>query len=130
MMKMVEDFKRRNVPISGIGFQMHIRMDIPNEIIAYTLKRAADTGLQIHLSEVDIIFNTHNDSKGGGIQLYKKITAEMLNKKAKKYAEVVRMYQKIDPKNKKDGRTVRGLNDSDTWIKRYVRMKERTSRKH
>ena len=79
MMKMVEDFQRRGVPISGIGFQMHIRMDIPNEIIAYTLKRAADTGLQIHLSEVDLIFNTHDDSKGGGIQRYSTITKEMLN---------------------------------------------------
>ena len=41
MMKMIEDFLERDVPISGIGFQMHIRMDIPNEIIEYTLKRAA-----------------------------------------------------------------------------------------
>ena len=77
MLEMVYDFLDRGVPISGVGFQMHIRMDIPNEIIARSLKKAADTGLQIHLSEVDIIFNTHDDSKGGGIQPYDHLTEEM-----------------------------------------------------
>ena len=52
---------------------MHIRIDIPNEIIARSLKKAVDTGLKIHLSEVDIIFNTHDDTRGG-IQLYDKLT--------------------------------------------------------
>ena len=39
MLEMVYDFLDRGVPISGIGFQMHIRMDIPNEIIARSLKK-------------------------------------------------------------------------------------------
>lgn len=124
MMKMVEDFQQRNVPISGIGFQMHIRMDIPNEIIAYTLKRAADTGLQIHLSEVDVIFNTHDDSKGGGIQRYNTVTPEMLREQAKKYAELVQMYQDIVPKNQQYGITFWGFNDRDTWINRFFKMKD------
>jgi endo-1,4-beta-xylanase len=124
MMKMVEDFQRRGVPISGIGFQMHIRMDIPDEIIAYTLKRAADTGLQIHLSEVDIIFNTHDDSKGGGIQRYNTTTKEMLNAQAKKYADLVKIYQDIVPKEQQYGITFWGFNDRDTWINRFFKMKD------
>lgn len=124
MMKMVEDFQQRDVPISGIGFQMHIRMDIPNEIIAYTLERAAKTGLQIHLSEVDIIFNTHEDSKGGGIQRFKTITPKMLTAQAKKYADLVRMYQNIVPKEQQYGITFWGFNDRDTWINRFFKMKD------
>ena len=124
MIKMVEDFQRRGVPISGIGFQMHIRMDIPNEIIAYTLKRAADTGLQIHLSEVDIIFNTHDDSKGGGIERYSTITKEMQNAQAKKYADLVKIYQDIVPKEQQYGITFWGFNDRDTWINRFFKMKD------
>lgn len=124
MIKMVEDFQRRGVPISGIGFQMHIRMDIPNEIIAYTLKRAADTGLQIHLSEVDLIFNTHDDSKGGGIERYSTITKEMQNAQAKKYADLVKMYQDIVPKEQQYGITFWGFNDRDTWINRFFKMKD------
>ncbi len=124
MMKMVEDFQQRDVPISGIGFQMHIRMDIPNEIIAYTLDRAAKTGLKIHLSEVDIIFNTHDDRKGGGIQRFKTITPKMLTAQAKKYADLVRMYQNIVPKEQQYGITFWGFNDRDTWINRFFKMKD------
>lgn len=124
MMKMVEDFQRRDVPISGIGFQMHIRMDTPNEVIAHTLKRAADTGLQIHLSEVDIIFNTHDDSKGGGVQLYNELTDAMRMDQAKKYAELVEIYQTTVPKAQQYGITFWGFNDRDTWINRFFKLKD------
>ena len=124
MMKMIEDFLERDVPISGIGFQMHIRMDIPNEIIEYTLKRAASTGLQIHLSEVDIIFNSHDDSKGGGIQTYNKLTTEMLNEQLIKYEELVNIYKKTVPKSQQYGITLWGFNDRDTWINRFFKIKD------
>jgi hypothetical protein len=42
-------------------------MDIPNETIEYSLKQCVETGLLIHFSELNIIFNKHNDQKGGGI---------------------------------------------------------------
>ncbi len=124
MMKMIEDFLERDVPISGIGFQMHIRMDIPNEIIEYTLKRAASTGLQIHLSEVDIIFNSHDDSEGGGIQTYNNLTTEMLNEQAIKYEELVNIYKKTVPKSQQYGITFWGFNDRDTWINRFFKIKD------
>ncbi len=124
MMKMIEDFLERDVPISGIGFQMHIRMDIPNEIIEYTLKRAASTGLQIHLSEVDIIFNSHDDSKGGGIQTYNNLTTEMLNEQLIKYEELVNIYKKTVPKSQQYGITLWGFNDRDTWINRFFKIKD------
>ncbi len=122
MMNMVEDFLLRGVPISGIGFQMHIRMDTPNDIIAYTLKRAAETGLQIHLSEVDIIFNTHDDSKGGGVQNYHELTSEMKILQSQKYKELVQMYQTLVPKEQQYGITFWGFNDRDTWIRRFFNM--------
>ena len=56
MLTMVEDFLERGVPISGIGFQMHIRMDVPNEVIAKHLK-AADTGLDTPIRG-EYYFNT------------------------------------------------------------------------
>ena len=122
MMAMVNDFQARGVPISGIGFQMHIRMDIPNEIIAHTLKRAAATGLQIHLSEVDIIFNTHDDSRGGGIENHKILTDKMKLEQEKKYKELVQMYREIVPKEQQYGITFWGFNDRDTWIRRFFKM--------
>ncbi|MBT5292890.1 MAG: endo-1,4-beta-xylanase, partial [Cellvibrionales bacterium] len=124
MMTMVEDFLKRGIPISGIGFQMHIRMDIPNTVIASTLERAAATGLQIHLSEVDIIFNTHDDSRGGGIENYKTLTNDMKLAQQKKYQELVQMYRDIVPKEQQYGITFWGFNDRDSWIRRFFKMND------
>lgn len=124
MMSIVRDFQSREVPISGIGFQMHIRMDIPNSIIAETLKRAADTGLQIHLSEVDIIFNTHDDSRGGGIQRFDTLTPEMRGAQKKKYYDLVTIYREVVPESQQYGITFWGFNDRDTWIRRFFDMQD------
>ena len=57
------------------------------------------------MSEVDIIFNTHNDLKGGGVQVYDSLTQEMKLDQAKKYADLVKMYQDIVPKEQQYGIT-------------------------
>lgn len=124
MIDMVEDFIKRGVPISGIGFQMHIRMDIPNEVIASTLRRAAATGLQIHLSEVDIIFNHHDDTRGGGVQMLKTLTPEMEQAQAKKYYELALMYQNLIPADQQYGITLWGFNDRDTWIRPFFGIQD------
>ena len=124
MMTMVNDFLARGVPISGIGFQMHIRVDTPNQVIAETLRRAAATGLQIHLSEVDIIVNTHDDSRGGGIQRHARVSEEILKAQQVKYRQLVEMYRDIVPKKQQYGITFWGFNDRDTWIRRFFKMKD------
>ena len=124
MIDMVEDFIKRGVPISGIGFQMHIRMDIPNEVIASTLRRAADTGLQIHLSEVDIIFNHHDDTRGGGVQKLTTLTPKMEQAQAQKYYELALMYQKLIPADQQYGITLWGFNDRDTWIRPFFGIQD------
>jgi endo-1,4-beta-xylanase len=123
-LNMIKDLKAEGVPISGIGFQMHIRMDIPDEIIANSLKKAAATGLQIHLSEVDIIFNKHDDSKMGGIQIYKELTKEMKNAQAEKYKNLVKMYNTIVPKEQQFGITFWDFTDRDTWIKGFFNLED------
>ncbi|MCW2120421.1 endo-1,4-beta-xylanase [Flavobacterium sp. 7A] len=124
VLKMVEDFKKEGVPIHGIGFQMHIRMDTPDEAIAYSLKKAAATGLQIHLSEVDIIFNSHNDERLGGIEKFSSVTDEMKQAQAEKYKNLVLMYRRIVPKKQQFGITVWDFTDRDSWIKGFFNMKD------
>jgi endo-1,4-beta-xylanase len=123
-LNLVKELRSQGVPISGIGFQMHIRMDIPDEVIAYSLKKAADTGLQIHLSEVDIIFNTHNDTQNGGIQTYNELTDEMKKAQAEKYKSLVKMYRSIVPKDQQYGITFWDFTDRDTWINGFFNMKD------
>ena len=124
VLNMVNEFKAKGVPISGIGFQMHIRMDIPDEMIAYSLKKAAATGLQIHISELDIIFNTHNDERLGGIENYSVLTNEMKQAQAEKYKSLIKMYKDIVPKEQQFGITFWDFTDRDSWIKGFFNMKD------
>lgn len=52
---MVQDFKRRGVPIDGVGFQMHIgnlRSDIDS--ISENIARFTALGVQVHITEMDV----------------------------------------------------------------------------
>ena len=55
---MAREFKSRGVPINGIGFQMHVTLksDTPENLqsFAVNLKRFADLGLEIHITELDV----------------------------------------------------------------------------
>ncbi|HKL34350.1 MAG TPA: endo-1,4-beta-xylanase [Tangfeifania sp.] len=121
---LINRLKSRGVPVSGIGLQMHTRMDIPDEIIALNLKKAAETGLQVHLSEVDIIFNRHNDQQGGGEQIYPELTKKMLQQQGEKYRKIAEMYREIVPENQQYGITVWGFNDRTSWIPGFFGMKD------
>jgi len=122
MIRMVEDLLGQGVPITGIGFQMHLRMDIPDETIAYCLQKAADTGLKIHISELDIIFNKHNDNKGGGQQIVTELTEELRAAQAEKYKNLVLMYRQIVPKDQQYGITFWDFTDRDSWIKGFFKL--------
>ena len=122
LLDLVKRLQEKQVPISGIGFQMHLRMDIPDSLIIKTLKKAAATGLKIHLSEVDLIFNKHNDEKFGGIQLYDQLTPQMKKDQADKYQRLVDIYQAVVPKAQQYGITFWGFNDRDTWIRPFFKL--------
>src|SRR5271165_3906102 len=52
---MVKDFKRRGVPIDGVGLQMHIpELDLDTAGIAANIARLTALGVQVHLTELDV----------------------------------------------------------------------------
>jgi endo-1,4-beta-xylanase len=52
---MVKDFKRRGVPIDGVGLQMHIsRFDFDAKAVAANIARLTALGLQVHITELDV----------------------------------------------------------------------------
>lgn len=124
VLKMIAELKDEGVPIHGLGYQMHLRMDIPDSTIAYCLRKGAETGLQIHISELDIIFNNHNDSKDGGEQKYPTLTEEMKMQQAEKYKNLVLMYRSIVPTSQQYGITFWDFNDRDTWIKPFFKIED------
>jgi endo-1,4-beta-xylanase len=52
---MVKDFKRRGVPIDGVGLQMHIAaLDFDSVAVATNIARLAALGIQVHITELDV----------------------------------------------------------------------------
>jgi len=83
---MVSDFRRRGVPIDGVGFQMHVanmHADVPS--ISGNVKRFAALGLQVHITEMDVALPV--DSNGNARQqdlqlqadIYRQIAAACLS---------------------------------------------------
>jgi endo-1,4-beta-xylanase len=52
---MVKDFKRRGVPIDGVGLQLHIsQLDLDTAAIAANIARLTALGLQVQVTELDV----------------------------------------------------------------------------
>ena len=51
---MLLDFKKRKVPIDGVGLQMHLDLDADVRSIARNIQRFSDAGLQVHITEADL----------------------------------------------------------------------------
>ncbi len=76
---MAKDFKKRGVPLDGIGFQTHIslKFDDPAKLVSYAknLQRFADLGLELHITELDIRLNDSSPaSLAAEAKLYGEIT--------------------------------------------------------
>jgi endo-1,4-beta-xylanase len=79
---MVKDFKRRGVPLDGVGLQLHIpalSVDIPG--IAANIARLSGLGVQVHITELDVSLAV--DSSG-------QIRADDLSRQADVYRGIVR----------------------------------------
>ncbi len=75
---MAADFRKRGVPLDGIGFQAHLdqAFDNPETLASFrsNLKRFAELGLEIHITELDIrLRDSTPASLDREAQLYAKI---------------------------------------------------------
>jgi len=53
--EMLKDFKRRGVPIDGVGLQLHLPgPDLDNSALAANIARLTALGLQVHITELDV----------------------------------------------------------------------------
>ncbi|SEM93663.1 endo-1,4-beta-xylanase [Lihuaxuella thermophila] len=57
--QMISDFKKRGVPIHGVGFQLHTAIDQKPDLkaISKNMKRLADLNIQVHITELDVKVN-------------------------------------------------------------------------
>jgi len=53
--EMIKGFRRRGVPIDGVGLQMHIsHLDVDSAPIAANIARLTALGVQVHITELDV----------------------------------------------------------------------------
>ncbi|HEY6467973.1 MAG TPA: endo-1,4-beta-xylanase, partial [Candidatus Acidoferrales bacterium] len=77
---MARDFKKRGVPLDGIGFQTHITLKFANPATLasyeHNLQRFADLGLDLHITELDIRLG---DSTPASLTAQAKLYSEIAN---------------------------------------------------
>lgn len=107
ILNMVKDFKKRGVPIHGLGMQMHIPVRLEDRKIQQAMKVAASSGLLIHLSELEISVK-HQMPKPF------LMNDQLSKQQAEKYKTVFRAYNAI-PKNQQFGITTWNVGDADSY---------------
>lgn len=109
ILEMVDDFLARDVPIDGIGFQMHIDTDSPKpEAIREAFARVARRGLKVRISELDISVNQSREHPA--------LSPELADRQRQRYEDVARIYKETVPSELRGGITVWGITDGDSWI--------------
>jgi endo-1,4-beta-xylanase len=108
--KMIEELLAKNIPVHGIGFQMHRALGtddwfpgIPNmESVRKNFERFEKLGLEIHITEMDIPIQ-----KGAGPY------EERLVEQAKAYKEILEVALSIEAFK---ALVVWGVSDASNWI--------------
>jgi len=80
---MIQDFRRRHVPIDGVGLQMHVpalAVDLP--ALSANIERLTALGVQVHITELDV--SVPLDLKG-------QARVEDLNRQSEIYRGIVRV---------------------------------------
>jgi endo-1,4-beta-xylanase len=63
---MIKDFKRRGVPIDGVGLQMHVpALDADVQGIGVNIARLAALGVQVHITELDVSLPVDSAGRAG-----------------------------------------------------------------
>lgn len=113
ILAMVEDFKRRNIPIHGLGLQMHISVQSSNAAIEEVVRKSAATGLKIHFSELDVAVNPKNNPDF----VYEDGAKD---EQVSKYLCVFKAFQGI-PVAQQYGITTWNIGDGDSWLRGYFK---------
>ncbi|MDV7187974.1 endo-1,4-beta-xylanase [Lutibacter sp. TH_r2] len=105
---LIDNMQTNNVPIDGIGFQMHIQYNSPSVAQMETaVDKVVDRGLKLHFSELDVRVNPDKDIT--------ELTAERAVAQKNKIKEVVEVYNAIPTENKY-AITIWGMKDDESWL--------------
>jgi endo-1,4-beta-xylanase len=111
------DFIERKIPIHGLGLQFHVKTFDKDEQIVRTLTELSKTGLKIHISELDVMVNEHNQPNAVYTDSLKQIQTE-------KFILIFNAYRKQVPEKQQYGMTFWNVGDNDTWLRKVYKINE------
>jgi endo-1,4-beta-xylanase len=114
MLSLVDGLIARDVPITGVGFQMHVLLDWPDvSVIEQAMRNVADRGLKVKITELDVRVNNPYNSSA---PVYTSLTDEAASRQKERYNEIVAAYLRAVPPSLRAGITVWGVWDADSWL--------------
>jgi len=117
MNTMLDGFRARSVPISGVGFQMHVYMDYPSVAsITAAFKSVVDRNLKVKITELDIPINNPYGGAYQGGDVKTTYTLQLGLAQKKRYCEVVKAYMDTVPPHLRGGVTIWGVSDPSSWL--------------
>ncbi len=114
---MISYLLSRNVPIDGVGFQMHVLPDWPSiaSIKASWQKILnLDPKLKIKLTELDVRVNNKYANPPKVITSCN--NCPELQQQKQRYKDIVKAYLETVPADRRGGITVWGIADPDSWF--------------
>lgn len=116
MIEMITDFQARNIPIDGVGFQMHVCLNYPSAAnIAAAMKKVVDKGLMVKITELDVAINQPycDNYPANKISVF---SASVALAQKKRYCDIVKAYLDTVPVPQRGGISVWGTTDANTWL--------------
>lgn len=107
IIKMAMDLQKKGIPIGGLGLQMHTKLRISDKKVQIAIKEVAATGLQIHLSELEI-------TVGHGLPSTFMLSDSLSAAQALKYKMIFKAYSLIPP-GQQFGITTWAVGDKDSF---------------
>lgn len=119
IVEQINKWKQQGVPIHGYGLQVHTNIYRPIEHIERALEMAVSTGLQVHISELDVSVNYADwDINGvqGGVKGLSYADDYVKQQQREMYRKIAVAYKKVVPPSQQYGITTWDLCDKYSWL--------------
>jgi endo-1,4-beta-xylanase len=120
MIRLVEDLRKKNIPIHGVGLQGHWALNEPSrEQLEQTLKDFSATGLNVQITELDISVypKEHNARERKAGDYNTEFTVEKQQKQAEVYKMCFDLFRKY--KSSISSVTFWNISDRHSWLDNF-----------
>jgi endo-1,4-beta-xylanase len=118
ILDMVADFKKKEVPIHGLGLQMHVGLRSDISAIEKVIQAYSNTGLLVYISELDVAISSYQKNSS------LKFTEALALEQREKYRQIVSAYRRLVPPAQQFGITTWNVGDSDSWLRKFIQPNE------